>query len=106
MNENTFLTQKDLDDLRSYGHDNPEQDIQIFLKELRKYFNTYWGSEYYIEKDFESLEELNKTQLSNYPSWSGYMILDDSFTGPTCPVNILSNKSKKLLGYFYDIWLR
>ena len=60
-------------------------------------------------KPYESpinLEQLNKEYLLEYPSTGGYHVIDDSFTGPECPVHILSTKSKSLLGYFYGIHLR
>ena len=49
---------------------------------------------------------LNKKYLENYPSHRGHGIIDDSFTG-VCPhLDILSEKSKFLLGYFYGIYFR
>ena len=52
------------------------------------------------------MEELNEKHLENYPSTAGHHILDSAFTGPACPTEILSDKSKGLLGYFYGIYLR
>ena len=54
----------------------------------------------------KNLAELNETYLLCYPSTGGYHILDSSFTGPDCPIELFSESSKGLLGYFYDIHLR
>ena len=101
-----FVTQTDIEELAKNGNDNLDEDVKIFLTEIRQYINTAWGEEYYIEEELESLEQFNREQLENYPSYGGHMILDDTFTGPDCPTHILSYKSKGLLGYFYGIHLR
>ena len=106
MSENVkFVTHDDIEELAKHGHENLEEDIKIFLTEIRQYLNTVWGKEYYIEEELESIDKFNQEQLDNYPSTGGYHILDDSLTG-SCPTHILSNKSKGLLGYFYGIQLR
>ena len=100
-----FVTNDDINELknRSIVYEN---DIIVFLKEIRKYFNTHWRIEFYITDDILSIDELNKKYLLNYPSTGGYHVLDDSFTGPSCQVDLLSNKSKIILYYFYGISLR
>ena len=100
-----FVTQEDIDELAKHGHENLEEDIKIFLTEIRQYLNTVWENEYYIEEELGSIDQFNREQLYNYPSTGGYHILDNALTG-SCPTHILSNKSKGLLGYFYGIHLR
>lgn len=82
-----------------------EKSISIFLIEITKYFNKVWNQKYYITDKINSLEELNEKYLHNYPSYAGYNILDDSFTGPDCPIDIISDTSKQILSYFYNIQL-
>jgi len=98
----SFVTETDLVELKK--HDIHAEDIPIFTSELITYFNTIWPEEYKIE-NVTTLDELNKSHLLEYPSSGGHYILDDAFTG-SCPLQILSNKSKLLLGYFYNIHLR
>jgi hypothetical protein len=99
-----FVTPEDIIELTK--HDVKESDITTFIQELVTYFNSVWIKDELIKKEIYSLDQLNKDYLLDYPSTGGYHIIDDSFTGPTCPVNILSSKSKALLGYFYGINLR
>ncbi len=99
-----FVTYDDINKLKNYNI-NFEKDVVIFLKEIRKYFNTHWREEFNIKDEIATLDELNKEHLLDYPSTGGYHVLEDSFTGPSCPVDILSDKSKSLLGYFYSIYL-
>ena len=100
-----FVTNKDYEEFSKHD-ENLDGLIEIFLLEIREYFNTVWGEEYNIKNELESLEELNRDHLEDYPSTAGHYILDDSFTGPSCPVDILSSTSKIVLGYFYGIHLR
>jgi hypothetical protein len=99
-----FVTDDDINELENNGVD-ARKHIAIFITELTAYFNNVWLEEHFIKEKPTSLDELNKKHLSNYPSNSGYRILDESFTGDACPINILSDESKRLLGYFYNIQL-
>ena len=102
MTTSTFIT----DDDRVYLTNNfidPEVDLPIFLRELRTYLNEVWEDVYFIVDDF-SFEELNSRYLENYPSTGGYYILEDTFT--TGPTELLSERSKFILGYLYNIHLR
>ena len=99
-----FVTPEEIIELAK--HDVSESDITIFIQELVTYFNSVWIKDELIETEIYSLDQLNKDYLLDYPSTDGYHIIDDSFTGSTCHVHILSNKSKSLLGYFYGIHLR
>ena len=103
---NSFVTQKDIQMLTSIFNSNPKLYIEIFLVEIRTYLNQVWGLEDQIQEPLKSLAELNETYLLCYPSTGGYHILDSSFTGPDCPIELFSESSKGLVGYFYDIHLR
>jgi hypothetical protein len=97
-----FFTENDKKVLEFHGV-NIDEDIPIFLQELKTYFETIWEKKYIDELDITNLDTFNKS--INYPNWEGYQILDDSFTGP-CNIDCLSDKSISLLGYFYGINLR
>ena len=99
-----FITENDYDTLSKDGVIIPK-DINRFIYELKTYFNTVWSSEYSIPKSVTTLDEINASFLLDYPSSDGYYILDDSFTGLDIPINLLSDQSKSLLGYFYGIRL-
>lgn len=101
-----FVTPKDLIELQKKNI-NYSEDIPIFLNELRDYFNQIWSSSYYINEPFNTIDELNKEHLLNYPSWGGYYILESSFSAINSDdLDILSEKSKIILGYLYGIYLR
>ena len=102
---NSFLTKDDIEQLKQDNIEYP-QDINIFIDEIVKYFNTVWRKKYTIKEKVTSLDMLNRKYLKNYPSDAGYGILDDSFTGECEHLNILSDNSKLLLGYFYGIYFR
>ena len=98
------ITQKDYDELSKHGVDL-KSFLPIFLKELKLILLELWSKEYY--KDLENLE--NKTledfnKIINYPSYGGYAILEDTFTNvDDKTMNIMSDTSKSLFGYFYGI---
>jgi|TARA_B110000027_G_C15815574_1_gene167584 hypothetical protein len=104
MDKPKFVEEKDILVLKELGI-NYENDINIFLKELRCYFNEVWREEEHIENEITSLDELNSKYLEEYPSTGGYYVLEGSFTG-SCPTEILSSKSKIILSYLYNISLR
>ena len=104
MTTSTFITEED----HVYFINNNIEynvDIPVFLRELREYFNATWDPCYFIVEEIASIDELNSNHLLNYPSYGGSQILDDSFTGPG-PTEILSYRSRLLLGYLYGIHLR
>lgn len=101
----SFITPKDIQELKEY-HPELNKDIILFLDEIRTYLNQVWGLEYQIVNKLQNIEELNEKYLEKYPSTAGYHILDSAFTGPDCPTELLSNSSKRLLGYFYGIYIR
>ena len=98
----SFVKKKDIEELNI----KYPEDINIFIDELVKYFNEVWCEEFTIKEKITSLDTLNKKYLNDYPSFGGSQILDDSFTGPDCPIDILSDTSKLLFGYFYGIHFR
>lgn len=102
MTERIFVKQEDINELENDGIETGTA-IPTFIKELCMYFNKVWNEDYHIKDDVCSLEELNKKHLHNYPSTQGYIWIDDSFTGEDCPIEILSDTSILLLGYFYRI---
>jgi hypothetical protein len=94
------LTPEDIQILEK-NNINIEKDIPIFLQEMKAYLATVWDKKYIDELDISSVETFNKS--FNYPSWGGYHIIDDAFTGPNIDIDILSKKSKELVGFFYGI---
>ncbi len=100
----SFVTHKDYDILEENGVDF-KSFHSVFLKELKDILLIIWRKEFH--KDLENLE--NKTiddfnKIIDYPSYGGYAILEDTFTNvDEETINILSNESKSLIGYFYGI---
>ena len=99
-----FITDDDIKELESHGINHPT-DINIFIIELTAFFNKVWDEQYHIFKKYDNIDDFNKEVLENYPSWTGYYILDDAFTG-SIPTVTLSHKSKFILSYLYCISLR
>lgn len=100
----SFVSDKDIEELKKQDIDY-DVDIKIFLMEFRDFFNKTWTDEHYIKNEIADIEELNRDHLENYPSWGGYYILESSFSGSN-DIEILSEKTKGILGYFYGIHLR
>lgn len=100
----SFVTQKDYDELSKHGVDFKSFQ-PIFLRELKLILLELWSKEYH--KDLEnlenkSLEDFNK--IINYPSHGGYAILEDTFTNvDNTTMNIMSDTSQSIFGYFYGI---
>ncbi len=102
---NSFVTKDDIEQLKKDNIEYPD-DINIFIDEIVKYFNTVWRKEYTIKEKVTSLDMLNRKYLEKYPSDAGYGIIDYSFKGECEHLNILSDNSKLLLGYFYGIYFK
>ena len=100
MEQSMFVTPEDITELEGNGIDT-KTAIPTLISEMCEFFNKVWHEDFHIKEKIESLEELNQKHLCNYPTTSGYYLLDDSFTGEDCPIEILSDTSKELLGYFY-----
>jgi hypothetical protein len=102
----SFVTQKDYDELAKHNVDFKSFQ-PIFLKELKDILLKLWRNEFH--KDLENLE--NKTiedfnKIINYPSHGGYAVLEDTFTFVDDEImDILSDTSKSIFGYFYGIHL-
>ena len=87
---------------------DPEFDksIKKFVKQMKKYFKLVWSNHQGLNTlDSGYIEDLN-ILLANYPSHEGYGILDDAFTGPDIPIQVLSKESLELLDYFYGVKFR
>ena len=83
-----------------------DESIKKFVKEMKSYFQLVWSNHQGLNTlDSGYIEDLNKL-LANYPSHEGYGILDDAFTGPDIPIQVLSTESLELLDYFYGIKFR
>ena len=101
-----FVTDDDKIKLKPYVV-SFEEDMKMFLLELRLFFQRTWESKHIAELENveeKGIEHFNK--LIDYPSWGGYAVLEDSFTACSDEdIAILSDRSKGLLGYFYGIHL-
>ena len=83
-----------------------DESIKKFVKQMKKYFELVWSNHQGLNTlDSGYIEDLNHI-LANYPSHEGYAILDDAFTGPDIPIQVLSKESLELLDYFYGIKFR
>ena len=83
-----------------------DESIKRFVKEMKKYFESVWSNHQGLSTlDSGYIEDLN-ILLANYPSHQGYAILDDAFTGPDIPIQVLSKESLEILYYFYGIKFR
>ena len=102
-----FVTEQDIIELNKNGIDYIKFE-PTFLKELKVFLLTVWSEEYHADLyNLESKTILDFNKLIDYPSTGGYMILDNTFTAVNKDtMNILSNDSKGLIGYFYGIHLR
>ena len=80
-----------------------DESIKKFVKQMKKYFELVWSNHKGLNTlDSGYIENLN-ILLANYPSHQGYGMLDDAFTVPEIPIQVLSKESLELLDYFYGI---
>lgn len=101
-----FVSKKDIEELEKNGIEY-EKDIEIFLCEMRDFFNKVWEDKYFITDKITTIDELNKKYLENYPSWDGYYLLESSFSACSqLELDILSSNTKQILGFLYNIHLR
>ena len=94
----------------TFIEENVDQDfdnsIKRFVREMKYYFQLVWSDHKGLDTlDSGYIEDLNRL-LANYPSHEGYAILDDAFTGPDIPIQVLSKESLGLIDYFYGIKFR
>jgi len=97
-----FVTQNDYRIFATTGRDL-DACIVVFISEITAYFNKNWREEFKITELPKSLDELNNKHLLEYPSFGGDAILDDSFTGPDCAIDMLSEPSFLILDHFYNM---
>jgi hypothetical protein len=102
----SFVSDIDVTELKKHGI-NYEEDIIVFLNEMKQYFYKTWSKDYHKDVDNmeNTIEDFNKL-IGGYPSNGGYEILSNSFDGSTDEeLEILSEKTIGILGYFYHIYL-
>ena len=102
MNRNPFITSEEMDNLNL-----TDRGIRRFLLEMRIFFTSSWVPEYHYL--FHNLENTNLNHFNIIIDWGtprGYRILDDTFTACQDRIHLISDDSKKLLGYLYGIYLR
>tara|TARA_B100000035_G_scaffold94965_3_gene80459 strand:+ start:20330 stop:20656 length:327 start_codon:yes stop_codon:yes gene_type:complete len=83
-----------------------DESIKRFVRQMKNYFELVWYNHEGLNTlDSGYIEDLNRL-IANYPSYEGYAILEDSFSGgPNIPIEVLSKESLELLDYFYGIRL-
>ena len=103
----SFVSEKDIIELNKHGI-NYDEDIKVFINEMKSYFYKTCNSVYHKDIDKmnkNTIEEFN-ILIGNYPSTQGYEILSNAFE---CALDedldLLSEKTIEILGYFYNIYL-
>jgi len=102
----SFVSEKDIIELKKYDV-NYDEDIIIFLNEMKHYLYKTWIKEYHkdIDKCGNTIEDFN-ILMGNYPSNGGREIISNSFECASDEdLEVLSEKTIELLGYFYHIYL-
>jgi hypothetical protein len=101
----SFVSDIDVAELKTHNI-NYEEDIIVFLNQMKQYLYKIWRSEYTnIDNMENTIENFNKL-IGYYPSNGGYEILINSFDCATDEeLEILSEKTIGILGYFYNIYL-
>ena len=104
----SFVSETDINELKKHGI-NYDEDIKVFINEMKSYFYRIWASVYHKDIDKmcnNTIEEFNSL-IGNYPSNEGHEILSNAFE---CALDedldLLSKKTIELLGYFYHIHLQ
>ena len=102
----SFVSEKDIIELKKHGI-NYDEDIKVFINEMKHYFYKTWVSEYHkdIDNCTNTIESFN-TLIGGFPSTGSAHIISDSFDDATDEdLEILSEKTIGILGYFYQIYL-
>ena len=102
----SFVSEKDIIELKKYDV-NYDEDIIVFINEMKHYFYKTWRKNYHkdIDKCGNTIEDFN-TLMGNYPSNGGREIISNSFECASDEdLEVLSEKTIELLGYFYHIHL-
>ena len=103
----SFVSEKDIYELKKNGI-NYDEDIKVFINEMKGYL--YKTQKPLYHKDLDkmtnnTIQEFN-ILIGNYPSTEGYDILSTAFDGVSDEdLDILSEKTLDILGYFYNIHL-
>ena len=103
----SFVSEMDIIELKKHGI-NYDEDIKVFINEMKLYFYRTCDSMYHkdIDKMSENtIEEFNKL-IGNYLSDRRYDILSNIFEYASDEdLDLLSEKTIEILGYFYHIHL-
>jgi len=103
----SFVSEKDISELTKNGI-NYDVDINVFINEMKGYFYKKWSPLYHKDIDKmnnNTIDEFN-ILIGNYPSTEGYEILSSTFECVSYEdLDLLSEKTIDILGYFYDIHL-
>jgi hypothetical protein len=102
----SFVSETDITELKKHGV-NYDEDIIVFINEMKNYFYKTWRSEYHkdIDNSENTIEDFNKL-IGDYPSNGGHEIISNSFECVTDEdLDLLSEKTIEILGYFYHIQL-
>jgi len=103
----SFVCEKDVIELKK--HDiNYDEDIIVFINEMKGYFYKKWDSIYHKDIDKmtkNTIEEFN-ILIGNYPSNESCEKLSNAFDCASDEdLDMLSDKTIDILGYFYHVQL-
>jgi|SaaInlStandDraft_2_1057019.scaffolds.fasta_scaffold352655_2 hypothetical protein len=102
----SFVSETDVTELKKHNI-NYEVDIIVFINEMKQYFYNTWTKDYHkdIDNCTNTIESFN-TLIGGFPSTGSAHIISDSFDDATDEdLEILSEKTIGILGYFYQIYL-
>ena len=102
----SFVNSNDIIELKKNGI-NYDEDIIVFLNEMKNYFYKTWRNNNYkdIDKCGNTIEDFN-ILIGNYPSNGGYGVINKYFDcASEKDLEVLSENTIELLGYFYHIHL-
>ena len=100
----SFVTHDDIITLKKNGI-NYDNDIVVFINEMKGYLYKVWGKDWYSQIDNmeNTIEEFNKL-IGDYPSKKGYNMLSFAFdVGTDDDIDLLSETTLEILNYFYNI---
>jgi hypothetical protein len=101
-----FVTKNDFKSMEEKGIDF-NNEYPVFLTEFHNYLKSVWPVSYchwITPLQNGNIEQFNAN--IGYPSNDTYYMLEDSFTAVSDEdMNLLSNNTMALIGYFYNIHL-
>ena len=103
----SVVSEKDIYNLEKNGI-NYDEDIKVFINEMKGYFYKTWDKLYHNDINKMSKNTIDEFNIliGNYPSTEGYDILSSAFECASDEdLDILSEKTLYILGYFYNIHL-